>query len=213
MGRGATFTAVMAAPECGMKGAYRAEMGCPPRSEGPWYGPCCPEGRAGSSVPLANSRRKGPTGKEGGERLAGWGSQEGGSKLRVAQAGTSGLQEIYMYTGKRSARSVYIAERAQSMHGLTRGEMLQMYYKDRNGVRAPYQERDMRYDIAQGYLQKEGGFCFVLFCLPCNSQCACGGMTTAETAFPPSNLWWYSRTCSPFVEGGGLVVRMGVLCM
>ena len=32
--------------------------------------------------------------------------------------------------------------------------------------------------------------CFVLFCLPCNARCACGGMTTAETAFPPSNLWW-----------------------
>ena len=26
------------------------------------------------------------------------------------------------------------------------------------------------------------------FCLPCNSQCACGGMTTAETTFPPLNL-------------------------
>ena len=32
--------------------------------------------------------------------------------------------------------------------------------------------------------------CFVWFCFPCNSRCACGGMTTAETAFPPSNLWW-----------------------
>ena len=32
-----------------------------------------------------------------------------------------------------------------------------MYYKDRNGVHVPYQERDMGYDITQGYLQKEGG--------------------------------------------------------
>ena len=24
-------------------------------------------------------------------------------------------------------------------------------------------------------------FCFVLFCFPCNSRCACGGMTTTET--------------------------------
>ena len=63
-----------------------------------------------------------------------------------------------MYTGKRSAQSPYIAERAQSMHSLTRGEMLQMYYKDRNGVHVPYQERDMRYDAGtRGYLRKEGG--------------------------------------------------------
>ena len=47
-------------------------------------------------------------------------------------------------------------------------------------------------------------FCFVLFCLPCNSRCACGGMTTAETTFPPSNLGWLWPTCSPFVERGAL---------
>ena len=34
--------------------------------------------------------------------------------------------------------------------------MLQMYYKDRRGVCVPYQEKDLRYDITQGYLQKEG---------------------------------------------------------
>ena len=33
--------------------------------------------------------------------------------------------------------------------------MLEMYYKDRSGVCVPYQERDPRYDISQGYLQKE----------------------------------------------------------
>ena len=43
------------------------------------------------------------------------------------------------------------------MHGHTRGEMLQMYYKDRNGVHVLYQERDMQYDAAQRYWQKEGG--------------------------------------------------------
>ena len=31
-----------------------------------------------------------------------------------------------------------------------------MYYKDRRGVCVPYQEKDPRYDITQGYLQKEG---------------------------------------------------------
>ena len=56
-----------------------------------------------------------------------------------------------MYWKKVCAITVYIAERAQSMHGCTRGEMLQMYYKDRNGVRVLYQERDMQYDVAQGY--------------------------------------------------------------
>ena len=45
-------------------------------------------------------------------------------------------------------------------------------------------------DVGQSEPVPVWGFCFVLFCLPCNSQCACGGMTTAETAFPPSNLWW-----------------------
>ena len=36
----------------------------------------------------------------------------------------------------------------------------------------------------------EGNRFCVLFCFPCNSRCACGGMTTAENACPPSNLWW-----------------------
>ena len=47
--------------------------------------------------------------------------------------------------------------------------------------------------------------CFVLFCLPCNSLCACGGMTTTETTFPPSNLWWLWLTCSPFIKLQGCV--------
>ena len=42
------------------------------------------------------------------------------------------------------------------MHGLTRGEMLRMYCKDRRGVCVPYQEKNPRYDITQGYLRKGG---------------------------------------------------------
>ena len=43
------------------------------------------------------------------------------------------------------------------MHNLTRNEMLQRSYKDRRGVCVPYQERDIRYDVAHGYLRQEGG--------------------------------------------------------
>ena len=70
--------------------------------------------------------------------------------------GTPGQQVRYVYTGRRSERSPYIAERAQSMHGLTEGEMLQRSYKDRRGVCVPYQEKDLRCDVTQGYLRKEG---------------------------------------------------------
>ena len=87
----------------------------------------------------------------------GQGSREREGEMGVVMVGAPGVQERYVYTGKKSARSPYIAERAQSMHGCTRGEMLQMYCKDRNGVCVLYQERDMQYDVAQGYLQKEGG--------------------------------------------------------
>ena len=34
---------------------------------------------------------------------------------------------------------------------------MQSYCKDRGGVRVPYQERDLRCDVARGYLQQEGG--------------------------------------------------------
>ena len=34
--------------------------------------------------------------------------------------------------------------------------MLQRSYKDRRGVCVPYQEKDLRYDVTQGYLRKEG---------------------------------------------------------
>ena len=36
----------------------------------------------------------------------------------------------------------------------------------------------------------ENGGKDALFCFPYNSRCACGGMTTAETTIPPSNLGW-----------------------
>ena len=47
--------------------------------------------------------------------------------------------------------------------------MLQMYCKDRNGVRVLYQERDMQYDVAQaqGYLRKEGGSRMAKMGVPC----------------------------------------------
>ena len=44
---------------------------------------------------------------------------------------------------------------------------MQMYYKDRNGVRVLYQERDMRYDVTQRYLQKEGGSQMAKMGVPC----------------------------------------------
>ena len=42
------------------------------------------------------------------------------------------------------------------MHSLTRGEMLQVYYKDRRGICVLYQGADLRYGITRGYLRKEG---------------------------------------------------------
>ena len=83
-------------------------------------------------------------------------SQEGGSEPGEVLIGTPGQQVRYVYTGRRSERSPYIAERAQSMHGLTRGDMLQMYHQDRRGTCVPHQEKDLRYDITQRYLRKEG---------------------------------------------------------
>ena len=87
----------------------------------------------------------------------GQGGQEGEGEIGGVLAGVRGLHMRYVYTGKRSERSPYIAERAQSMHNLTRNEMLQRSYKDRRGVCVPYQERDLRYDVAHGYLRQEGG--------------------------------------------------------
>ena len=130
----------------------------PPRSEGQWYGPCCSEEQNGVGVlPASASGQSGGTaGEEGSEGLRSQGSQERGSEPGEGLMGTPGQQVRYVYTGRRSERSPYIAERAQSMHGLTEGEMLQRSYKDRRGVCVPYQEKDLRYDVTQGYLRKEG---------------------------------------------------------
>ena len=128
----------------------------PPRSEGQWYGPCCSEEQTGVRVLPASGQSRGTASGEGSEGLRSQGSQERGSEPGEVRIGTPGQQVRYVYTGRRSERSPYIAERAQSMHGLTRGEMLQMYYKDRRGVCVPYQEKDLQYDITQGYLRKQG---------------------------------------------------------
>ena len=69
VGRAVIYTAVMAATECGMKGAYMTRV----RSEGPWYGPCCPGGKTEADVLPASGRRR-TTGKEGGEGLVGQGT-------------------------------------------------------------------------------------------------------------------------------------------
>ena len=128
----------------------------PPRSEGQWYGPCCSEEQDRVGELPASGQSRGTAGGEGSEGLRSQGSQERGSEPGEVRIGTPGQQVRYVYTGRRSERSPYIAERAQSMHGLTRGEMLQMYYKDRRGVCVPYQEKDLQYDITQGYLRKQG---------------------------------------------------------
>ena len=46
----------------------------------------------------------------------------------------------------------------ESMRSLQvrRGEMLQVHCRDRRGAYVPYQEKDLRCDITQGYLRKEG---------------------------------------------------------
>ena len=107
-------------------------------------------------MPPTSGQSSGTAGGEGRAGLRGQGSQERGSEPGKGLMGTPGQQVRYVYTGRRSERSPYIAERAQSMHGLTEGEMLQRSYKDRRGVCVPYQEKDLRYDITQGYLRKEG---------------------------------------------------------
>ena len=86
-------------------------------------------GRVG--VPPTSGQRRGTVGKERGAGTVGRGSQEGESEIGDILTGALGLHTRYAYTGKRSERSLYIAERAQSMHNLTRDEMLQSSYEDR----------------------------------------------------------------------------------
>ena len=47
----------------------------------------------------------------------------------------------YEYTGKRSERSAYIAERAKLAHGLTQAEVLQLQYPGREGLMLAYNEK------------------------------------------------------------------------
>ena len=127
-----------------------------PTSEGVVHANLGRPQEGGCGVLPASGQSGGTAGEEGSEGLRSQGSQERGSEPGEGLMGTPGQQVRYVYTGRRSERSPYIAERAQSMHGLTEGEMLQRSYKDRRGVCVPYQEKDLRYDVTQGYLRKEG---------------------------------------------------------
>ena len=118
---------------------------------------CCSRERAEVGVLPTSGQRRCTAGEERGAGTVGRGSQEGGSEIGEVLTGALGLHARYVYTGKKSERSLYIAERAQTMHYLTRDEMLQRSCKDRRGVCAPSQERDLRYDVAQGYLRQKGG--------------------------------------------------------
>jgi len=83
----------------------------PPRSEGQWYGPCCSEEQTGVGVLPASGQSRGTAGGEGSEGLRSQGSQERGSEPGEVRIGTPGQQVRYVYTGRRSERSPYIAER------------------------------------------------------------------------------------------------------
>ena len=76
-------------------------------------------------VPPTSGQKRGTVGKGRGAGTVGRGSQEGGSEIGDVPAGALGLHTRYVYTGRRSERPPYIAERAQSMGSLTRDEMLQ----------------------------------------------------------------------------------------
>ena len=79
------------------------------------------ESRKVESCPQVTSgQRRSTIGKERGAGTVGQGGQEGGSEIGDVPAGVLGLHMRYVYTGKRSERSPYIAERAKSMHNLTR---------------------------------------------------------------------------------------------
>ena len=156
-GKGGHLYCCDGCPRVWHAGCLHGKGGVPQKSEGRWYGPCCSQERAGVGVLPTSGQRRSTIGKERGAGTVGQGGQEGGSEIGDVPAGVLGLHMRYVYTGKRSERSPYIAERAKSMHNLTRNEMLQRAYKDRRGVCVPYQERDLRYDAAHGYLRQEGG--------------------------------------------------------
>ena len=144
-GKGGHLYCCDGCPRVWHAGCLHGKGGVPPKSEGEWYGPCCSRERAGVGVLPTSGQRRGTTGKEGEVRER-WvrGGQEGGGEIGDVLSGVLGLHMRYVYTGKRSERSPYIAEREQSMRSRTRNEMLQGSYKDRRGICVPYQGRDPR---------------------------------------------------------------------
>ena len=96
--------------------------GVVPVSNGRWHGPCCAEQRRAptSAEPAEQRRRVEPELKEADK-----------------EAGAQAPDQVvlrYEYTGKRSERSAYIAERAKLAHGLTQAGVLQLQYPGREGL-------------------------------------------------------------------------------
>ena len=83
-----------------MWGACMARAGHVALRKGPGW--VCSRPVAGGEVPSI--------GKERGAGTVGQGGQEGGSEIGDVPAGVLGLHMRYVYTGKRSERSPYIAE-------------------------------------------------------------------------------------------------------
>ena len=61
------------------------------------------------------------------------------------------------HANKKPERSQYIAERAKLAHNLTKREILQLQYQNREGAAVLYQKSDLQYDTQQGYLQITSG--------------------------------------------------------
>ena len=128
-GRGHLYTAVhvMAAPKCGMKGAYMTSLEgwFTPKVGGARYGPCCSGQKSEADLLPAGGRRRtkllDPQARREGMGQWAGGIERGNESKGVVRAGTFGVQERYVYTGKKSARSPYIAERAQSRPPLHTG--------------------------------------------------------------------------------------------
>ena len=114
--------------------------------KGRWHGPCCAEQRRARQH--WQCQRSGGGGRVEPE-------PKEADKEAGAQAPDQGVLR-YEYTGKRSERSAYIAERAKLAHGLTQAEVLQLQYPGREGLMLRYKEEDLRYDMDHGYLRKRG---------------------------------------------------------
>ena len=110
VGRAVIYTAVMAAPECGMKGAYMTRVGYPQGRRGGGTGRVALAGGTTKVDVLPACGQRRATGKEGGEGPVGQGSREREGEMGVVMVGAPGVQERYVHTGKKSAQSLYIAE-------------------------------------------------------------------------------------------------------